>query len=78
MSGTDVLRQILAGGLPAVLDGGTSSTAQGDRRVERTAPEPTNKDVIPGFRLGSITQSQILMITAGVLAVLGAVYLFRR
>jgi hypothetical protein len=79
MSFRDSVVKILEGGLPQLLDTGSrAGNAQGDTGAERRSPEPTNRDVMPGFDLQKVTQSQILTITAAVLAVLGVVYLIRR
>jgi hypothetical protein len=80
MAFKDSLRTLLQGGLPALLDyGDAAGNTQGDQtRVESTAPEPTNRDLIPGLNLMTITQNQILMLTGGILAVLGIIYLVRK
>lgn len=79
MSFKDSVAQILAGGLPQLLDTGSrAGNAQGDTGAERRSPDATNRDVIPGFRLGNVSQGQILMVTAILIGVLGVVYLARR
>lgn len=80
MKARDFLKDILEGGVPAAIDG---IKAKNDPAVEQTAPTGTIQDRIPGLNFfggsgGAITQSQILGITALLVAALGVVYLLRK
>lgn len=80
---TDALKDVLAGGLPALLDdptddGGVATPTAGDppARVEETAPVGTIADREPFLQ--TVTQSQILIGTAGILGILALIMLVRR
>ena len=73
----DVLK-VLSGGLPTLLEfpEGAEQTTVAVVPVEQVAPEPTNRDSEPFFM--GVTQNQILAGTAGLVALIGLVFLARK
>lgn len=83
MAFSDYLQAVLRGGLPAVLEMGSAvpANAQGDTRPEQTPPAPTPQDRETWLQTAlrpENTARTILLVTAGVLAVLGIAYIARR
>lgn len=92
MSFRDSLLTVLAGGLPALIDGpdpsdGASQPGVGGgegsptypQRVEEVAPSGTIQDTEPFLApLANVTQSQVLIVTAGLIGVLALIMVVRR
>lgn len=76
MSFRDDLIGVLSGGLPTLLEIPDAPT-QASTQPEQTAPSGTIRDVEP-FSLNTVTQTQILGVTAGILALLGVIWVIRK
>lgn len=81
---TDFRDGALIGGLSNVLgtdeDDMSTTTKKDDTTVEKIAPNPTmqDKDWSLQGALMTVTQNQILGVTAAIVALLGLVYLIRK
>ncbi len=70
------LLTVLSGGLPALLEQPEATTQPVTQPVETVAPEPTNRDREPFLQ--SVTQNQILLATAGIVGLIGLVFIARK
>ena len=77
MSHQQIIDDILRGGLPALLDGGTTTPVVDPQRVEEISPEPQLKDR-ETFLMGADVSRNILFGTAGIIAVLAIILIARR
>ena len=79
---SDSLLVVLSGGIPALIDGGTGADTGNQpvstMRVEEIPPSGTIVDREP-FNFANVATAQnVLLITAGILGVLGLIFFVRK